>query len=95
MKCLRSSKMWNFTKTIDEKSTICSGNPLYYKNIGKEEFLIFSHYNHDKVSNSGFDLWKATFSSEKSIGKKKPKKLDDISLSFNLEKDFKLIKEYV
>ncbi len=88
-------KIWDFKKTIDKKGTICSGSPLYYKNIGKEEFLIFSHYNHNKVSISGFDLWRATYSSEKSIGKKKPRKLDDISLSFNLEKDYKLIKEYV
>jgi hypothetical protein len=92
---LEKLKMWNFKRTIDEKSTICSGRPLYYKNIGNEEFLIFSHYNHENVSISGFDLWRATFSSEKSIGKKKPKKLYDISLSFNLDKDFKLIKEYV
>ena len=92
---LENFKVWNFKRTIDEKSTICSGSPLYYKSIGNEEFLIFSHYNHENVSISGFDLWRATFSSEKLIGKKKPKKLNDISLSFNLEKDFKLIKEYI
>ncbi|MGI9526834.1 MAG: hypothetical protein ACR2MS_06980 [Weeksellaceae bacterium] len=93
---LEKLEEWNFTKSIDEKSSICTNDPLYYKKIGPEKFIIFSHYNSESKNNTdGFDCWIAVFKSEKQIGATLPSELYDIKLSFNLERDFELIKDYV
>ena len=87
---------WNFSKSIDKKSSICINAPLYYKKIDNNKFLVFSHYNAEsKKSIDGFDCWLANFKNEKQIGVSSPRELKDIRLSFNLERDYELIKDYV
>jgi hypothetical protein len=93
---LNKLEEWNFRKSIDKKSAICTNAPLYYKKIEANKFLIFSHYNSENKKNiDGFDCWLANYRNEKQIGKTVPSELEDVRLSFNLERDFELIKEYV
>lgn len=66
------------------------------KKIDNNKFLIFSHYNADKKEDfDGFDCWLAHFENEKQIVVVRPRALQDIVLNFNLERDYKLIKNYV
>ena len=86
----------NFSKSIDRKSSICKNAPLYYKKIDCNKFLIFSHFNAESKKNiDGFDCWFANFKNETQIGTASPSELKDIRLSFNLERDYELIKDYV
>jgi len=86
---------WKFDKTVDISSSICKNAPLYYKKIETNKFLIFSYFNSKVNTNDGFDCWVATFSNVKHIGIKEPLKLQDIRLSFQLDRDFQLIKDYL
>lgn len=88
-------KTWNFNKTVDKIGSFCSGNNLYYKNIGENKYLVFNQYNPKKLMQSGFDSWITTFTSEKNIGNKRPINIEQIKLSFHLDKDFELIKDFV
>jgi hypothetical protein len=36
---------WGFKTTKDVIGVFCGGSDLYYKNIGGNEYLIFSHHN--------------------------------------------------
>lgn len=86
---------WNFNKTIDKVGAFCKSNPLYFKRIEDKKFLVFNHYNSNSETNDGFDSWVATFTDEKQIGIKKPTQIQDIRLSFHLDRDFELIKDYL
>lgn len=83
---------YGYKKIIDSGSSFCSNSPLYYKNIEKNEFLIFCHYNsNSKINNDGFDCYTATYQHAKHIGNMKPVSYKQIKLSFVLERDFNLI----
>lgn len=86
---------WKFDKTIDLASSITNNAPLYYKKVDGNKFLVFTHYNSKNNTNDGFDCWIATFAKTGHIGSKKPLTLQTVSLSFNLDRDFELIKNYV
>jgi len=83
---------WNFRKTTNYVRSFGKNNPIYYKNIGNKEFLVFNHYNSIQNNNDGFDSWIATFENENEIGVKRPTEIKNIRLSFHLEKDFNLIR---
>ncbi|MEI6750534.1 MAG: hypothetical protein WCM93_15360, partial [Bacteroidota bacterium] len=76
-------------------SSITNNAPLYYKKLDGNKYLVFTHYNSKTNTNDGFDCWIATFAKKGHIGNKKPLALQTVSLSFNLERDFDLIKNYV
>ena len=86
---------WNFEKTIDSSGIFTKGKDLYFKKVNGEDFLIFTHHNKSHLINSGFDSWIAKFDKESEIGNKKPSKMEVLKFSFDIEKDFGLIKEYV
>ncbi|MCC6583568.1 MAG: hypothetical protein IT271_07685 [Chitinophagales bacterium] len=88
-------KEWNFVKTIDSLGSFCKGNPLYYKSLGSKKYLVFNHYNSEYKDNDGFDCWLATFNKDKEIGLKRPTDNQSIQLSFNIDRDFILIKNYL
>lgn len=93
---LSKFKDWGLRKTTDKNSKICNNAPLYYKNIGENKYLIFSHYNSDSKKNiDGFDCWIATYNNEKQIGKTKPIDIQDVSLRFNLTNDIELIRRFI
>jgi hypothetical protein len=86
---------WKFDKTIDIASSITPNAPLYYKKVDEDKYLVFIHYNSKSNTNDGFDCWIATFAKTGHIGNKKPLALQQVRLSFNLERDFELIKKYI
>jgi hypothetical protein len=86
---------WNFSKTTDTVGAFCKDNPLFYKKIGDKKYLVFNHYNSKSKTNDGFDCWIATFANEKQIGIKKTMDVQEIRLSFHLDRDFELIKDYL
>ncbi len=86
---------WKFEKTIDIASSITNNAPLYFKKLDGNKYLVFTHYNSKSNTRDGFDCWIATFANTAHIGNKKPLTLQTVSLSFNLERDFELIKNYV
>lgn len=87
---------WGFMNTIDRVSSFGTNNPLYYKSIGENRYLVFNHYNStSKKHNDGFDCRVAEFEKDNEIGKKLPKSIEKIKLTFNLESDYGLIKKYV
>jgi hypothetical protein len=86
---------WKFDKTIDIASSITNNAPLYYKKVDGNKYLVFTHYNSKSNTRDGFDCWIATFTKTGHLGNKKPLTLHQVSLSFNLERDFELIKDYI
>lgn len=86
---------WKFKTTIDSIGTFCRNNPLYYKKIEHNKYLIFNHFNLKNKTNDGFDSWIATYTSEKHIGEKEPLRIEDIQLSFRLDRDYELIEKYL
>ena len=101
---LSKLKDWNFKKTIDAKSCITTNAPLYYKRVGNDKYLIFTHWNAGRYTDKkkkhykdGFDCWLAKFENEKHIGKKKiaDEDLSTIRLGFDLDRDMSLIEQYL
>ena len=85
-----------FEKSIDKTSAILTNGTLYYKCIGSNKFLIFSHYNaKSKKNDDGFDCWLANYKNDKQIGKSIPSELKNLRMSFKLDRDFELIEKYV
>lgn len=87
---------WGF-KFVDGK--LESGSHyrrLHYKYIGDNEFLVFSIAAYlPKMHIYALDLWKCYYHNEKEIGKKNPASIVKVALSFQLDRDYNLIKEYV
>lgn len=86
---------WAFHRTVDTIGAFTTKSPLYFKNVGGQKYLIFTYYNPNHESNDGFDSWIATFSSQNHIGNKMPLEVEKIQLSFHLERDFHLIKDFI
>jgi hypothetical protein len=86
---------WGFKRTIDKKGGFGLSDPLYYKEISKRQYLIFNHYNATDQANDGFDCRIAYFANESQIGNMKNDNAKFVKLSFYLERDFDLIKQYV
>lgn len=86
---------WNFKKSVDVIGTYCKGDDLYFKKIENNKYLVFNHYNAKKIMVSGFDCWISTYSNESQIGNEEPINNKGVQLSFHLNRDFDLIKNYV
>ena len=86
---------WGFETTIDIIGSFCKGNDLYYKQIGSNEFLVLNHYNKNKVLECGFDAWKIKFIDKDKIGVELPRIIEQIRLSFKVERDYSLIEQYL
>ncbi len=86
---------WQFVKTTDVANSICFEQPLYYKKIKQNQFLLFVHYHYPNNKNDNFECWKATYNNENEIGINSPKTLEEVSFNFSLYKDFPLIQKYV
>lgn len=92
---LSKFKEWSFNKTVDDVGAFCKDNPLYYKRVDEKKYLVFNHFNSKGKTSDGFDCWLATFTNEEHIGSKKPIEIQDIRLSFHLDRDFQLIENYI
>lgn len=87
---------WKFSQVFDNiGDSFGKGNPLYYKSIGNDHYLVFNHYSSNRKNHDGFDCWMATFADEKHIGIKKPLSLQEIQLSFRLDSHIHIIEQYL
>lgn len=69
---------------------------LYYKCIADNEYLVFSTAAYyPKMHIYALDLWRCYYHNEKEIGKKNPTSIVKMALSFQIDRDYHLIKEYV
>ncbi|MBC8052182.1 MAG: hypothetical protein H7Y13_03890 [Sphingobacteriaceae bacterium] len=82
-------------KNVEDEGCIKKGSKLYYKKVEGTKYLVFVHYNRDIKLQDGFDLYLADFAFEESIGYRKPKYLEDIRFSFDIQTDLPLIKNYI
>jgi hypothetical protein len=85
----------SFKQVEDEKGTVGKGQMLYYRETAENQFFLFSHHNPGHKSLDGFDCWLGSFRSEKQIGQIQTENLQDIRLSFNLDRDYQLIAPYL
>lgn len=89
-------KEWEFSSTVDTSGYFTYKAPLYYRTIGDKKYLIFTHYcDGNKYGSDGFDCWSAKFEDESDIGKKDPIESIDIRLSFDLDRNYCEIDEYL
>jgi hypothetical protein len=86
---------WGLKKTIDTIGAICKDNILYYKKINNNKYLIFNHFNSKDNTNDGFDCKILTYDNESHVGSKLPSSKELIKESFQLDRDFQLIAEYI
>ncbi|MGN6640083.1 MAG: hypothetical protein ACTHJ8_14335 [Mucilaginibacter sp.] len=85
----------SFKQVKDEKGTVGQGQMLYYRQTAEKQFLLFSHHNPGHKSLDGFDCWLGSFRDEKQIGQIQTDNLEDIRLSFNMDRDYELIAPYL
>jgi len=86
---------WKLKKTIDLPGNFLGGSDIYYKNIGRNDFLVFNHYKSKSGVVEGFDTWIAAFKNENQIVTKKADSIRQIKLCFHLDNDFDLINRYI
>ncbi len=84
-----------FDKTVDKSSSICQNAPIYFKEIEKNKYLIFAHYNSEIKTNDGFSCWIGSFRNIAQIGIKKPLELKLIKENFYIDIDYHLVKDYI
>ena len=83
-----------FKKTVDKGSYLTTDADLYFKHVTANQYMIFTHYNHDQhIRLQGFDYWFCEFNSEREIGQKRPKQKLNSILSFQFYRDWKNIQE--
>ncbi|RZL39704.1 MAG: hypothetical protein EOP00_27600 [Pedobacter sp.] len=77
-----------FKKVIDECRSFAQDDPIYYKYLKGNQYLIINHYCHKyAIKFQGFDCFIAQFKSENEIGKKKPIDTLTLMLSFYFDRD--------
>lgn len=85
----------NFQQTIDVAGGITENAPLFFKALESSDYLTFTHYNAKRPIDGGFDVFIATFSSQKVVGKVKPLKTEKVILNFDISTDMPLINPYL
>lgn len=86
----------HFKNVLDTFGGIHFNMPLYYKYIGVQQYLIFSHYNFKKLKNRyGFNCWLAVYADESHVGTSKPLHLLSVKSNFSIETDMHLISNYM
>lgn len=84
-----------FSQTIDKSMTYGVDNPLYYKHISNEEYIVFNYFIYNGKVIQAFDCNISTFKKAEHIGKIKPIKNIFIIAAFNFERDYPLIKHFL
>jgi hypothetical protein len=87
-------KDWGFQRTINRvfsNSIFRPLNPLYFKLVGNNSYLIFDHCNIKYKAVECLDCYLATYENGHLPGHKKPLSVNRIKMCFNLERDYKLI----
>lgn len=85
-----------FRKTVDSVSEYSINADLYFRKIDTDRYVIFNHYNKTKKEDlQGFDCWISKYNSENEIGKKSALNTEDVRLTFDFSKDWKLLSDYL
>jgi len=92
---LESLRKWKFENTVDSIGSFSKDADLYFKHIDQNDFIVFNHFNKHRILLSGFDAWKAKFSHANQIGKKLPIAIEEIKLSFEIDRDLKLVTPFL
>lgn len=83
-----------FKSTTDKVEGISPGLTLYYKSLGGQKYLLFSHHSPRNIMTSCFSVWVANYPSDRKIGKVRPQDEEEISANFDMERDCHLISEH-
>lgn len=87
---------YGFTKTLDKIGEYSSDADLYYRKIDANRYLIFNHYaKKHRAEFQGFDCWIGTYNSADEIGVKKAQGIEQVRLSFQIERDWPLVSNYL
>ena len=92
---LKNLNDWGFKKTTDIIGTYCDGTDLYFKNIGGDEYLIFSHSKTKQIWLHNFDVWTAIYDAEDLIGNRDTVDFEEVVFSYNHQNDYHLIKGFL
>lgn len=84
-----------FSQTIDKSITYGVDNPLYYKHISNEEYIVFNYFIYKGKAIHEFDYNISTFKCAEHIGKVKPIENSLIIKAFNFKRDYHLIKHLI
>ena len=83
-----------FVETIDLTNNFAKNEPLFYKKISDNKFIVFNIPYYGKLKNAFFqaDFWKVYVSNEGEFLNKKLKNSDykDVMLGFTIERDIEL-----
>lgn len=91
-------KKYRFNRTVDTAANFSRMSPIYYRQIGLNDYLVFNHYNvNESHLYQGFDCWVAKYevSMVEDINQKKLIKRSLIKTNFKMPIDFKLIAHYL
>lgn len=87
---------WQLTESTDLAGTYFKGKPIFYKQVDKNNFLVFNTVVNDPTRHRHiFDCWISTYKAVKDISKVKPATLTLIKMGFKMETDLPLIKEFI
>lgn len=87
---------WGFNYVDGKLESGSQYRGLHYKRIADNVYLVFSIATYyPKMHNYALDLWECYYHNEKEIGKKNPVSIVRRALSFEIDRDYHLIKEYV
>ncbi len=92
---LEKLEEWGFKTSIDQAGGFHKGNTIHYRYVGNNNYIVFNYFNPKSPRESGFDSWTAVFAHESHVGNKMPLGLEQIRFSFQLERDYPLIEQYL
>jgi hypothetical protein len=88
---------WGLSKVVDVINCTPKKNDriLHYKHLTDNKFIVFAQWNAHNKRNTGFDVGVATYKNEKDVGVKEPYTEQHIRSSFDLQRDYKLVSQYL
>ena len=89
-------ELHGFHKTVDAIGDYSPNADLYYRLVDKNRYLVFNHYaKKSRAEFQGFDCWVSTYNSEHEIGTEKAQHVEQVQLSFQIERDWHFIEQYL
>ena len=87
---------YGFAKTVEKIGEYLPDSDLYCRKIDANRYLIFNHYNKKhRAEFQGFDCWIGTYNTADEIGVQKAQGVEQVRLSFQIERDWPLIAKYL
>lgn len=91
---LKKFEEWQLNKSVDALGSFAKNTSIYFKKIERGRFLVF---NLIRTTNDNciFDCSIAKYRNDKDFNFKKPIQMETIVQGFKLDRDFKLIQNYI